>query len=215
MYHMKKVFCFAEPNGSWFADCHWELKNWCFWTVVLEETLESPLDCKEIQPVHPKGDESWVFIGRTDVEAETLILWPPILWCKELTHLKRPWCWEILRAGGEGDNRGWHGWMASPTQWTWVWVNSRNWWWTGRPGVLQSMGVTKSRTATELNWTQGGKCTLLGTECGVYIPDNHKNVTVALKHMDKKSMMGKALQEMPCWSGGPVPGVGLCPVVAV
>ena len=55
----------------------WVLKNWCFWTVVLEKTLESPLDCKEIQPVHPKGDQSWIFIGRTDVEAETLILWPP------------------------------------------------------------------------------------------------------------------------------------------
>ena len=55
----------------------WALKNWCFWTVVLEETLESPLDCKEIQPVHPKGDQSWVFIGKTDVEPETPILWPP------------------------------------------------------------------------------------------------------------------------------------------
>ena len=56
---------------------NWEPKNWCFWTVVLEKTLESPLDCKEIQPVHPKGNQSWVFIGRTDVEAETPILWPP------------------------------------------------------------------------------------------------------------------------------------------
>ena len=55
----------------------WVLKNWCFWTVVLEKTLENPLDCKEVQPVHPKGDQVWVFIGRTDVEAETLILWPP------------------------------------------------------------------------------------------------------------------------------------------
>ena len=60
-------------------------------------------------------------------------------WCNELTHLKRPWCWERLRAGGEGDDRGWDGWMASPTQWTWVWVNSGSWWWTGRPGMLQSM----------------------------------------------------------------------------
>ena len=63
----------------WESDCeeHWVLKNWCFWTVVLEKTLESPLDCEEIQPVHPKGDQSWVFLGRTDVEAETPILWPP------------------------------------------------------------------------------------------------------------------------------------------
>ena len=62
------------------------------------------------------------------------------VWCEELTHWKRPWCWERLKEGGEGDNRGWDGWMASPTQWTWVWVNSGSWWWTGRPGVLQSMG---------------------------------------------------------------------------
>jgi len=57
----------------------WAPKNWCFWTVVLEKTLESPLDCKEIQPVHPKGDQSWIFIGKTDAEAETLILWPPVV----------------------------------------------------------------------------------------------------------------------------------------
>ena len=92
----------------------WALKNCCFWTVVLEKTLESPLDCKEIQPVHPKGDQSWVFIGRTDVEAETPILWPPD-WCKELTHWKRPWCLERLKAGVERDDRGWDGWMVSPT----------------------------------------------------------------------------------------------------
>ena len=79
-------------------------------------------------------------------------------WCEELTHWKRPWCWERLKAGGEGDDRGWDGWMASPTQWTWVWVNSGSWWWTGRPGVLQSM---RSQTVghdwvTELNWTLNG-----------------------------------------------------------
>ena len=115
--------------------CCCTLKNWCFWTVVLEKTLESPLDCKEIKLVHPKGNQSWLFIGRNDAETETPILWLP----KELTHLKRPWCWERLKAEGEGDNRGWDGWMASPTRWTWVWVSSRSWWWTGKPGVLQSM----------------------------------------------------------------------------
>ena len=88
-------------------------------------------------PVHPKGDQSWVCIGSTDVEAET-DTWAT--WCEELTHLKRPWCWERLKAEGEGDDRGWDGWMASPTQWTWVWVNSGSWWWTGRPGVLWFMG---------------------------------------------------------------------------
>ena len=75
-------------------------------------------------------------------------------WFEELTHLKRPWCWERLRAGEEEDNRGWDGWMASPTQWTWVWVNSRSWWWTGRPGMLQFMGSQRvgHNWATELNW---------------------------------------------------------------
>ena len=77
-------------------------------------------------------------------------------WCKELTHLKRPWCWERLKVGGEGDDRGWDGWMASLTQWTWVWVNSRSWWWTGRPGVLQSMGLPRvwHYWVTELSWTE-------------------------------------------------------------
>ena len=75
-------------------------------------------------------------------------------WCKELTHWKRPWCWERLRAGGEGDDRVWDGWMASPTQWTWVWVNSGSWSCTRRPDVLQSMGSQRIRRdwAAELNW---------------------------------------------------------------
>ena len=137
----------------WELDCteNRELKNWCFWTVVLDKTLESPLDCKVIKPVSPKGNQSWIFIGRTDAEAETLILWPPdgknwLIW--------RPWCWERLRAGGEGDDRGWDGWMASWTQRTWVWVNSGSCWWTGRPCVLQSMGSQRvgHDWATELNW---------------------------------------------------------------
>ena len=106
--------------------------------MVLEKTLESPLDYKEIQPVHPKWDQSWVFIGG----------------CKELMHLKRLWRWERCRAGGEGDDRGWGGWMASPTQLTCVWVDSRSWWWTGRPGVLQSWGRLESDTTERLNWTK-------------------------------------------------------------
>ena len=132
----------------------WVPKNWCFWTVVLEKTLESPWDCKEIQPVHPKGDQSWIFIGRTDVEAETPILWPPdekswLIW-------EDPDAGKDLRAGGEGDDRGWDGWMASPTQWTWVWVSSGSWWWTGKPGMLQIMGSQRvgHNWATELNCTK-------------------------------------------------------------
>ena len=131
----------------------WPLKNWCFWTVVLEKTLESPLDCKEIQPVHSEGHHPWVFFGRNDAKAETPVLWPP--------HAKswligKDWCWEGLGAGGEGDDRGWDDWMASPTQWMWVWVNSGSWWWTGRPGVLRFMGSQKvgHDWATELNWTE-------------------------------------------------------------
>ena len=75
-------------------------------------------------------------------------------WCKDLTHWKTPWCWERLRAGGEGDDRGWDGWMASLTRWTWVWVDSRSWWWTGRHGVLRFMGLQRvgHDWVTELNW---------------------------------------------------------------
>ena len=80
-------------------------------------------------------------------------------WCKELTHWKRPWCWERLKAGGEGDDRGWDGWMASLTQWTWVWTDSGNWWRTWEPGVLQSMGSQRVRHdwVAELNWTEDWK----------------------------------------------------------
>ena len=77
----------------------WVLKNWCFWTVVFKKTLESPLDCKEIQPVHPKGNQSWTFVGRTDAEAEIQYL---ATWCEELTHWKRLWCWGRLKVGGKG-----------------------------------------------------------------------------------------------------------------
>ena len=140
----------------WELDCEerWALKNWCFWTVVLEKTLESPLDCKEIQPVHSEGVQSWVFFGRTG----WCYSWTSNTFatsCEVLTHWKRLWCWEGLWAG-EGDDREWDGCMASPTQWTWVLVNSGRWWWTGRPGVLQFMGSQKvgHDWATELNWTE-------------------------------------------------------------
>ena len=151
-----QVYSFSSSHEwMWELDCKesWAPKNWCFWTVVLEKTLESPLDCKEIQPVYPKGNKSWIFIGRTDAEAETLATW-----CEELTHLKRPWCWERLKVGGEGDDKGWDGWMASSTWSTWVWVSSGSWWWTRKPGMLQSMGSQRARHdwATELNWTDSG-----------------------------------------------------------
>ena len=127
----------------------WAWKNGCFSTVVLKKTFEGPLDCKETKPVHPKRNQSWIFIVRTDAEAET----PNTLatWCEELIHLKRPWCWERLKAGGEGDSRGWDGWMASLTQWTWVWVSSESWWWTGKPGMLQFTGSQDLDKAYQLN----------------------------------------------------------------
>ena len=126
----------------------WAPKNWGFWTVVLEKTLESPLDCKEVQPVHLKGDQSWIFFGRTDVEAETRILWPPDV--KSRLILKDPdagndWTWQ------EKGQQRMSGWMASPTQWTWVWASSRSWSWTGKAGVLQSMGFKRIEQTKRLN----------------------------------------------------------------
>ena len=151
----------SSSQGYGFSSCHvwmweldykesWVLKNWCFWAMVLEKTLESPLDCKEIQPVYPKRrsvlgvhwkDWCWRWNSKTLAT-----------WCEELTHLTRSWCWERLKAGGEGANRGWDGWMASLIQWKWYWVDSESWWWTGKPGVLQFM-ESQSRTWLS-DWTE-------------------------------------------------------------
>ena len=127
----------------------WGLKNWCFWTVLLDKTLESPWGCKEIQPVHPKGNQPWIFVGRTDAEAETPILWPPDM--KSPLIGTDPDPGKYWRQEEKGGDRGWDGQMASPTQWTWVWANSGRWWRTGKPGVLQSMGL-QSRTWLS-DWT--------------------------------------------------------------
>ena len=117
-----KSLCSQCYSFSSSQVCLWELdqeeiwvpKNWCFQTVVLEKTLESPLDCKQIKPVNPKGNQPWIFIGRTDAKAETLILWPFDVknW---LIWKDRYWFWERWKAGGEGHERGWDGWVASPT----------------------------------------------------------------------------------------------------
>ena len=104
----------------------WKVKKLCFWTVVLGKTLESPLDCK-IKPVHPKGsvlnihwkDWCWSWSSKNLTT-----------WCEKSTPWKRPWCWERLKVG-EGDDRGWDGWMASRMWWTWVWIGSGSWWRTG------------------------------------------------------------------------------------
>ena len=114
-----------------------------------KKTLESPLNSKEIKSVNPKGNQPWVFIGRTDAKAEIPILGPPDV--KNWLIGKDPDAGKD-KAGREGDNRGWHGWMASSTQWTWVWANSGRWRRTGKPGMLQSMG---SQSQTWLsNWTE-------------------------------------------------------------
>ena len=132
----------------------WALKNWYFWTVVkslgedsweslgLQEDPTSPSYRKSVLSVRWKD---WCWSWNSNTLAT---------WYKELTHLKRPWCWERLRAGGERNDREWSGWMAILNQWTWVWVNSGRWWWTGRLVVLQSMGSQRvgHDRATELNW---------------------------------------------------------------
>ena len=151
-HHLANKAPYSQSYG--FSSSHvwmWELdhkggwapKNWCFWIVVLEKTLESLLDSKEIKPVSPKGNQPWIFIGRTDAQAETPIVWPP----DEKSKLtgKDP---DV--GGGEGDDRGRNSWMASWTHWTWVRTSSRRWR-TGKPGVLQSMGHKESDMAELLN----------------------------------------------------------------
>ena len=100
----------------------WTLKNWCFWPVVLERTLKSPLDRKQIKPMIPKGNQPQ---RKSIIRKDWCWSWNSnnlATWCKEVTHWKRPWCWERLKARGEGDDRGWDGWISSLTQWTWVWT---------------------------------------------------------------------------------------------
>ena len=132
----------------------WVLKNWFFWIVVLEKTWESlGLDCKEIKLVNPEGNWSWIFNGRTDAEGETPILWP--------LNMKNWLIGKTLMLGKiEGRRRrgyrGWDCWVASPTQWTWVWASSGSRWWTGKPGMLQSLGSQRvgHDCVTELNWEE-------------------------------------------------------------
>ena len=136
-----------------YKEC-WMSKNWCFWTVVLEKILESPLDCKEIQPVHPKGNKSWIFIGRTGAEAET----PIFGYLMRITDsFEKTLIWRKIEGGRrrgrqEDEMAGWH---HRLNEWTWVWVNSGSWWWTGRPGTLRFTGSQGVRHdwATELSCT--------------------------------------------------------------
>ena len=120
-----------DHKGSWAP------KNWCFWTVVLKKTLESPLDWKEIKPVFPKGNSSGIFIGSTDSEGETLIF-GHLMWRSD--SLEKT----LMLGNSESESRrGWQSPTQSPTQWTWAWPSPRIWWCTGMPGMLQSMGSQK------------------------------------------------------------------------
>ena len=141
--HLVKAEVFSSSHvWMWELDYKesWQWKNWCFWIVVLEKTLESPLDCKKIQPVHSKGNQSnihwkdWCWSWNFNTLAT---------WWEELTRWKRPWGWERLKAGGEVDTRGWAGLKASLIQWTWPSASPGSWWRTGRPDMLQSMWLQR------------------------------------------------------------------------
>ena len=138
----------------WELDCEegWAPKNWCFWTVVLEKTLESPLNCKEIQPVHPKGNQSWCSL-------EGLMLKLKLQYFGHLMPRADSFEKTLMLGKIEGRNRrGWqrNRWLDGITDsWTWVWVHSGSWWWAWRPSVLQFIGSQRvgHDWATELNWT--------------------------------------------------------------
>ena len=156
-FRLVKAMVFSSSHAwIWELDYKeiWAPKNWHFWAEVLEKILEIPLDYRDVQPVHPKGNQSWIFIGKDwywSWNSNTLATW-----CKEPTDWKRPWCWERLKVGGEREDRGWDGWMVSLTQWTRVWVGSGSWWWTGKPDMLPSITSQRVRHdwKTELNWTE-------------------------------------------------------------
>ena len=178
---------------SWTIKESWKPKNWCFWTVVLEKTLESPLECKEIQPVNSKGNQSWIFIERADAKAETPILWPPDE--KNWLTGKDPdagkdWRWEEKGMTEEEM-------VGSLTRWTWVWAISRSWWWTGNPGVLHSMGSQRvgHDWATELT----------ERNCGLQVSENL--IWITRKKDDAWSLVSQKAEsfihsfiEQTCWA---------------
>ena len=154
----KKIACsqshcllIGAGNLYFRTQLSWTQLNWCFWTVVLEKTLESPLDCKEIKPDNPKGNQSWVFIGRIDAEAQTPILWPSdaknwLIW--KDSDVEKDWRQEE-KGTTEDEMVGWH----HPTWWTWVWASSWSWWWQGSLACCSPWSCRVGHDwATELNW---------------------------------------------------------------
>ena len=131
------------------AECQWidAFELWCWRRLLRVPWTARRSNQSTLTEISPEYWKDWYWSWKSNTLAT---------WCEELTHLKRPWCWERLKAGGEGDNRGWDGWVASPIWWTWVWVCSRIWWWTGKPGVLQSRGSQRigHDWAVKLNWTE-------------------------------------------------------------
>ena len=139
---ISNAFCFTTDYKE-----SWALKNWCFWTVVLAKTLESPLDCKEIQPGHGPQCSLEGMMLKLKLQYFGHLMW-------KVDSLERLWCWEGFWAGGEGDDRGWDGWMASRARWTWVWVNSGRWNGWGGPACCNSWGRKESDMTERLNWTE-------------------------------------------------------------
>ena len=143
----------------WELDCEesWAPKNWCFWTVVLEKTLESPLDCKEIHQSILKDISPGCSLEGMMLKLK-LQYFGNLM--RRVDSLEKSLMLGGIGAGGKGYDKRWDGWMASPTRWTWIWVNSGRWWWTGRPGVVQFMGSQRvgHEWATELNWTELYNC---------------------------------------------------------
>ena len=161
---LSRVQLFATP---WIAAHQASLSITNFWSSPKPMSIESLMPSNHLIPLLPpsppalnlsqhQGLFKWVSSSH---QVDWCWSWNSntlATWCKELIHLKRPWCWERLRAGGEGDDRGWDGWIASLTQWTWLWLDSGSWWWTGRPGMLHFIGSQRVRHdwVTELNWTE-------------------------------------------------------------
>ena len=149
-----------DYKESW-APKTWSFELWCWRRLLRVPWTARRSNQSILLEISPEYSLEGLML-QLNAAAETPILWPPDV--KKVTHLnvahfKRPWCWEWLKVGGEGDDRGWDGWMVSPTQWTWVWVSSKSWWWTGKPGVTAVHGVAKSWTqlsdGTELKWNTG------------------------------------------------------------